>query len=264
MLSIVILSSLARLATPAHAWRLARAAGWVLVACVVMAVRPAAAEDARAELDAALLDTVRHMAVEGAGTAATGKAGEAAAPRVEVVIGQLDSRLRLAPCQTIEPYLPAGMRLWGKSRIGLRCKSGPTPWNVYLPVTVKVFGKGLLVPAGATAGSVLTENELLVGEVDLAEEFTPAVVDPRNAVGRVLTTNLRAGQALRQAHLKSRQWFAAGETVRVVALGEGFALESEGQALGNGLEGQPVKVRTESGRVLTGVPAGERRVEVTL
>jgi len=156
------------------------------------------------------------------------------------------------------------VRLWGKARIGLRCKTGPTPWNVYLPVTVKVFGRALVVPAGAAAGSVLAEADLAEAEVDLAEEFTPALVDPRLAVGRTLAQNLRPGQTLRQTHIKSRQWFVAGETVRVIATGAGFALESEAQALSNGIEGQPARVRTESGRVLTGLPSGERRVEVAL
>ena len=50
----------------------------------------------------------------------------------------------------------------------------------------------------------------------------------------------------------------------MVASGPGFALESEGQALSNGIEGQPARVRTENGRVLTGLPSGERRVEVGL
>ena len=59
-----------------------------------------------------------------------------------------------------------------------------------------------------------------------------------------------------------RQWFAAGDTVRIVAAGAGFALSAEGEALTHGIEGQPARVRTESGRVVTGLPAGERRVEV--
>ena len=203
-----------------------------------------------------LLDDVRALAL--------GKAAESGGSRVEVSLGQLDPRLRLAPCQSIEPYLPPGVRLWGKARIGLRCKVGPTPWNVYLPITVKVFGRALVVPGGAAAGSVLAEADLAEAEVDLAEEFTPALLEPKLAVGRTLAQNLKPGQTLRQTHLKSRQWFVAGETVRVVASGPGFALESEGQALSNGIEGQPARVRTENGRVLTGLPSGERRVEVGL
>ena len=217
---------------------------------------PAEAQDTAPALDAALLESVRTLAL--------GKAAEAGAPRVEVTIGQLDPRLHLAPCQSIEPSLPAGVRLWGKARVGLRCKVGPIPWNVYLPITVKVWGRALVVPSGAAAGSVLANADLAEAEVDLAEEFTPALLEPRLAVGRVLAQNLKPGQTLRQGHLKVRQWFVAGETVKVVASGEGFALESEAQALSNGVEGQPARVRTENGRVLTGVPSGERRIEVSL
>ncbi len=254
MLAIVLFAPLARAATRAFAWWLSCA---VLVAFgLLVAARPAGADEAAPPLDPAVLDSVRALAL--------GKSGESGAPRVEVVIGQLDPRLHLAPCQNIEPYVPAGMRLWGKARIGLRCKVGPTPWNVYLPVMVKVWGRALVVPAGAAAGSVLTSADLVEAEVDLAEEFTPAVVEPRLAVGRVLAQNLKPGQTLRQAHLKIRQWFAAGDTIKVIASGDGFSLESEAQALSNGVEGQPARVRTESGHVLTGLPSGERRIEVSL
>jgi flagella basal body P-ring formation protein FlgA len=256
MLSVVLLSPLARVAPRAFARRLARLVAWAgLVLLCLLGTSALAAEEASG-LEASLVENVRNLAL--------GKVAESAGSRVEVTVGQLDPRLRLAPCQSIEPYLPPGVRLWGKARIGLRCKVGPTPWSVYLPITVKVFGRALVVPAGAVAGSVIAETDLAEAEVDLAEEATPALVEPRLAVGRVLAQNLRPGQTLRQAHLKVRQWFAAGETVRVIAAGPGFALESEAQALSNGIEGQPARVRTESGRVLTGVPSGERRIEVAL
>ena len=191
-------------------------------------------------------------------------AAPAGASRVEVSIGQLDTRLRLAPCQRIEPYLPSNTRLWGKTRIGLRCMQGSTLWNVFLPITVKVFGRALVAPTGASAGSVLAPGDLVEAEVDLAAEFTPAVTDAGQAIGRVLAQALQPGQALRQSHLKIRQWFAAGDTVKVIALGDGFSLEGEGQALTNGLEGQSARIRTESGHVLTGRPVSERRVELAM
>lgn len=258
MLAIVLLSPFARAASRAFAWWLARLLSWaILVIFGLLGVAtPAGAQDATPALDPALLESVRALALGN-------QVSEPGATRVDVTIGQLDPRLHLAPCQSIEPYIPSGMRLWGKARIGLRCKVGPTPWNVYLPITVKVWGHALVVPAGAVAGSVLTGADLAEAEVDLAEEFTPALVEPKLAVGRVLSQNLKPGQTLRQGHLKIRQWFAAGETVKVVTLGEGFSLESEAQALSNGVEGQAARVRTESGRVLTGVPSGERRIEVS-
>jgi flagellar basal body P-ring formation protein FlgA len=250
MLSIALLAPLARVAPRRLAW------GFLVVCGLLAAALPANAEDAAPALAAGLVDQVRSLALD--------KAAPPSAARVEVVVGQLDPRLHLAPCERIEPYLPANVRLWGKSRIGLRCKEGRTAWNVYLPIVVKVWGRALIVPAGVAAGSVIAETDLDEAEVDLAEESTPVFLDPKLVVGRTLAQALRPGQAVRQAHIKSRQWFAAGETVKVVAVGEGFALESVGQALTNGIEGQPARVRTENGRVVTGVPAGERRLELTL
>jgi flagella basal body P-ring formation protein FlgA len=75
---------------------------------------------------------------------------------------------------------------------------------------------------------------------------------------------LQPGQAVRAADLRLRQWFAAGDTVRVLARGDGFSVSGEGQALGAGIEGQSVRVRTESGRVLTGLPVAAHQVEVVL
>src|SRR5205085_11474075 len=140
-------------------------------------------DEAAVPIAAGVLDQVRVLALD----TATPTAGA----RIEVVIGQLDPRLHLAPCERIEPYLPPGVRLWGKSRIGLRCKEGRTAWNVYLPIVVKVWGRALVVPAGAAAGTVLADSDLAEAEVDLAEEFTAAFVDRNAVVGRTLAQALK-------------------------------------------------------------------------
>ena len=87
---------------------------------------------------------------------------------------------------------------------------------------------------------------------------------PQAAIGRALTRALQPGQALREADLKPRQWFAAGDTVRVITVGSGFAISADGQALNAGIDGQTTKVRIEGGRVVSGRATAERRVEVTL
>src|SRR5664279_4879086 len=141
MLSIALLAPLARVAPRRVAWL-------VLVLCGLLAAGlPANAEDAAPALAAGLVAQVRSLAID--------KAAGTGAARVEVEVGQLDPRLHLAACERIEPYLPPNVRLWGKSRIGLRCKEGRVAWNVYLPIVVKVWGRALVLPAGAAAGSVI-------------------------------------------------------------------------------------------------------------
>lgn len=230
-----------------------------LLAAVVAAVAMSAhASDAAPGPEANLEQQVRQLALAGTRNLPAGVS------RVDIQVGQLDPRLHLAPCQRIEPYLSPGTRLWGRSRIGLRCTQGPSAWNVFLPVTIKIYGRALVAAAPLAAGSVVGPSDLIQAEVDLAEDPSSAVSDEQLAVGRTLARAVNAGQSLRQMHLKPRLWFAAGETVKVLALGTGFSAAGEGQALTPGVEGQPARVRTESGRVLTGLPVGERRMEMAL
>jgi flagellar basal body P-ring formation protein FlgA len=181
--------------------------------------------------------------------------------RVLATPGTLDSRLRLAPCAQVEPYLAGGQPIWGRTRVGMRCLAGAT-WNVFLPVRVQVLAPVWVGRAALPAGARLTEDQLERAEADWAAAPSPPVLDAATAAGRVLARPLQAGQTLRQSDLQPRQWFASGQVVRVVAHGAGYAVSTDGQALSAGLEGQPVRVRTDNGRVLVGRAVAENRVEV--
>ena len=223
-----------------------------------LAASAALASDSSGVIDAAVQQQVRQLTLDATRVAAPG------VTRVDVQVGELDARLRLAPCRRVQPYLPAGARLWGASRIGLRCTQGPVAWNVFLPVTIKVYGTALVTTAPLRPGAVIAPGDVIQAEVDLAENPSAAVTDTEVAVGRTLARRVNAGQSLRAVHLKPRQWFAIGETVRVLARGKGFSATGVGQAMGPGFEGRPARVRTESGRVLTGIPVAQGRMEVAL
>ncbi|MEY2873541.1 MAG: flagellar basal body P-ring formation protein FlgA [Pseudomonadota bacterium] len=182
--------------------------------------------------------------------------------RVEVIPGQLDTRLRLAPCQQIDPYLPPGTIPWGRTRVGLRCVSGPVAWNVYLPVTIKVWRKAVVSTAALAAGAELSATDVQVAEVDVAGSSAPVFTEAGRLLGRRLINAVGPGVAMRADNLRVRQWFAAGDKVTLVYRGEGFEASTDGFALNSGMDGQPVRVRVSSGQVLTGLPTGENRVEV--
>lgn len=190
--------------------------------------------------------------------------GQRSGVRVEVVPGTLDPRLKLAPCRRVDTYLPPGQPAWGRTRVGLRCVDGAVPWNVYLPLTVKVFAPALVAVQSLPAGTVLQAEHLQMAEADWAAAESPVLTLPALALGRVLSRPWAAGNALRDADLKKRQWFAVGDPVRVVATGPGFSVSGEGLALTPGVEGQPARVRTEAGRTVTGLATGDRRIEVPL
>jgi flagella basal body P-ring formation protein FlgA len=209
-------------------------------------------------LNEPLLAEVRALAREAASV------GAPAGARIEVTTGALDTRLTLAPCARITPSLLPGARSAGATRVGLRCSDGGARWSVTLPVTVKVFAPAVVAQGTLPAGTVLEAGQLKMAEVDWASDSTSAYPQAEAVIGRTLARPLPSGRSLRQADLRPHQWFAAGDTVLIVANGGGFQVSVEGQALSNGIEGQTARARTENGHIVSGLPKAERRIEVSL
>ncbi|MBL0917093.1 MAG: flagellar basal body P-ring formation protein FlgA [Hydrogenophaga sp.] len=184
--------------------------------------------------------------------------------RAEVVMGNLDNRLRLAPCNGIEPFLPPGGRLWGRSRVGLRCVDGPTRWSVYIPVTVQAFGPAWVLKAPVPAGTTLTQEHAERAEVDWAAHPSMALALPERWVGLQAAYALTPGQVIRENMVRAPQAFESGTPVKVSANGRGFAVTVVGQALSTGHVGQAARVRLPSGRVVSGTVRADQTVELPL
>lgn len=184
--------------------------------------------------------------------------------RMEVVVGQLDRRLTLAPCAHVEPYLPPNVRLWGKARLGLRCVQGSVKWNVFLPITVKAMGPAWVIKGQVAPGATLVASDAMAKEVDWAENNGAIVANQNDWVGKTATRMLSTGQAVRQDMIKSAQVFQTGAQVRVVAVGVGFEIATRAQALSAGVVGQNAMVRMDNGQVVTGTVSDERTVRIVL
>ena len=146
--------------------------------------------------------------------------------------------------------------------VGLRCVEGAT-WSVALPVTVTVRGRALVAGEALAAGSSPSGASLRIEEADLTREPGTPVTDTAQLVGRSLIRPVAAGQVIRLEHLRITQTVAAGDPVRIQMVGQGFMIQADGQALAGAGDGQPIRVRTDSGRILAGTLRG-RTVEVRI
>jgi flagella basal body P-ring formation protein FlgA len=182
--------------------------------------------------------------------------------RVEIAFGRLDARMQLAPCQRIEPYVPSGARLWGRSSIGLRCRDGISRWNVYLPVEVRVFVPALVAVRAVPAGQPLGAEDVQTEEVDITREPAGLLTHPNQLDRRITARAIAAGAPLRQDMLRARPVIAQGDQVKVVYLGAGFVVAAEGKALTAAGDGQTVRVQVDSGRVVSGTAREGRQVEM--
>ncbi len=226
-------------------------------AASLLCVTPVQAQNQEPDFSAMALKWARGMAK-------TAQPQTATPLRLELTVGALDSRLKLAPCGNVEAYMPPGARLWGHSRVGLRCVDGMSKWNVSIPLTLKAFGPAWVVRGQVMAGSALAQSDVVSVEVDWAEDTSPVLLDPALWLGQTAARNLSTGQVLRQGLVRPTQVFQAGTQVRVVAQGPGFEVSSDGQALSVGVVGQMTRVRMDNGRITSGTVLDARTVKIDL
>jgi flagella basal body P-ring formation protein FlgA len=184
--------------------------------------------------------------------------------RVEVIVGKLDTRLQLAPCAKVETFLPPGTRLWGRSRVGLRCTEGSARWQVFLPIRIKAMGPAWVLRSTLPANSVLSEQDAVLQEVDWAESASPVLPQASDWVGKSLARTGLSGETLSLAMVRVTPVFVSGARVKLVAQGPGFNISSAGNALGAGVPGQNVNVRLESGRIVSGKVSSDGVVSLGL
>lgn len=226
----------------------------LLTIVVVAAARAAFAQHGQPELAAAARRFVEQEA-------ARTLAASGAQARIEVAVGELDARAKLAPCARTEFFVPGGAQLWGRTRIGLRCVQG-AQWSALIPAHVRIHGPALVASRHLAALQPIGEDDVHVAEVEWTREPLGVVTGAAQLDNRVPTRPIAAGQPIPLAALRAPQAVAQGDAVKVVGTGRGFSVSTAAVALAAAQDGQPVRVRTETGRVLTGTARAGRIVEV--
>jgi flagella basal body P-ring formation protein FlgA len=169
----------------------------------------------------------------------------------------------LAACTSLEPFMPTGARMWGRTTVGVRCAGGH-PWTIYLQARVSLRATYYLAARAMGAGEVLTAADLVARDGDLTGMPQAIVTDPSQAVGSVSLTRIAGGMPLRRDMLKSASAVSIGQTVRVVAAGDGFSISAEGSAMNNASPGQQIRVKTANGQIISGIVRDGATVEIQL
>ena len=182
--------------------------------------------------------------------------------KVAVKAGAIDPNLSLAECIAPEIFLPPGSRAWGKTSVGVRC-SAPSAWTIYVQASVNVKAQYLVAAAPLAQGHVMTEQDVVMVEGNLAQLPTGVFTDIAQAVGRTVSMSMTAGSVLRQDMLKLTPVVQQGQTVLVTSNGAGFSVAAEGKALKNANDGQIVQVKVDSGQIVSGIARTGGKVEVS-
>jgi len=89
------------------------------------------------------------------------------------------------------------------------------------------------------------------------------VVAAEQLADRICTRSLEVGQAIPLNCLRTVPAIGQGDPVKLVGVGSGFSISTDGIALATVAAGELVRVRTDSGRTLSGIARKGRVVEVS-
>jgi len=170
----------------------------------------------------------------------------------EIIIGQVDKRLSLASCQAPQAFLPAGAKAWGKTSVGIRC-TAPATWTVYIPAAVHVYSDYIVAASALPQGHVIQAGDIKLTQGDLTKLPAGVLTNTALAVGQTLARALPIGTALRPEAFRTKKVIQQGQTVRIVALGNGFQISNEGRAITNAVSGQVAQAITASGQIVRGI-----------
>lgn len=180
---------------------------------------------------------------------------------IQIQVGAVDARVRLARCAFLQTFFPAGSRAWASTTVGVRCP-GKTPWTIYVPARVSVIAPFLVAARGLDPGQSVTQADLLFRNGDLTNLPAGTLTDPSQAKGRIAARRVAAGQPLQQSMLRAEKVVRNGQIIGLIAQGEGFRISTEGRAMGDAAEGSLVHVRTANGKIISGIVRAGPLVEV--
>lgn len=180
---------------------------------------------------------------------------------ITVTASRIDTRLKLAKCTQLQPFLPSGSRLWGNSSVGVRCLA-PGSWSLYVPVLIKVSNHVLVAVRPISSGQPVQAEDVELQRRDITRFAGSALTSLDQVAGRTVVAPIPNGTVLRAEMLRAAKIIRQGQSVKLVAQGNGFTITSEGQAMGNATAGQVVAVKTRSGQLIKGIAKSEGVVEV--
>ena len=183
----------------------------------------------------------------------------------DISFGRLDSRLRLAKCQTNpEAFLPSGAKLQGKLSVGLRCND-PKPWTVYIPANIRTYTNVLAAAHSLARGEQLSPSDIISVRQEMTGLHLGYFTDKKDIVGKILTRSINAGQVFVPKRLKAPLLVHRGDKVTIIAATEGILVRGKGEALEDAAKGERISVRnTRSKRVIQAVATELGTVKVTM
>lgn len=185
--------------------------------------------------------------------------------RSEIVVGQLDPRLRLPACdQALQVSLESPATPLGRVTTRVRC-NGSSPWTVFVPAQVRLFREVLVASRPLARNSQLSHNDFFLAERDVGQLKHGYLTEPEQALGLKTTRAVQTDQVILASFLEQQDLVRKGDQVVITAQTPSVNVRMPGEALSSGALGEQINVRNlRSQRIIRARITGAGQVEVSL
>lgn len=173
-----------------------------------------------------------------------------------------ETELNLASCNKLDISVPGGpSSINGNIRVGVKCLQA-NGWTIFLSANVQQKKTYFVAKRQIPYGEILKAEDLVPAQ-DFPDNIPmDAVFDLRQAVGRGVVEIVEKNTAILSRHFSNQAVISNGQAVKVLVQGSGFKVTSDGKALGNASVGQFVKIKLNSGQVVTAVAKTQGFAEI--
>lgn len=180
-------------------------------------------------------------------------------------LGNIDSRLHLAPCPDgPEVTFSSDPLTTTQPTLEVSC-SGKRPWRMFLSATVEIRGEGLVAARPLSRGDRVTESMVDSQPIVVNSVRRGAITRRDSLIGMELRRSVNAGTVFTPDIVTQPDAVARGDHVIIIARSGPIAVESRGKALANGRIGEQVLVQNlRSERTLRAMITAPGRVEVPM
>lgn len=163
-------------------------------------------------------------------------------------------------CDAPQFSLPGNSRLWGAISVAATC--GDT--RRFLQVQVQVTGQYLVATRLLARGSTVSADDFRLQSGRLDTLPARALFDAGSVADAVVLRDIQPGQPVTLSMMRQPWRVKAGQSVMVIASGEGFNASGEGKALNNAILAQSVRVRMGNGQVVSGKVDADGNILISL
>lgn len=178
--------------------------------------------------------------------------------RVTVVLRSANNLL--PQCESPALSVPGNARLWGNLSVLAQCGGDKR----YLQVTVQAIGNYVVAAQPIARGSALQPGSVTLKQGRLDQLPPRTMLELDQAQDAISLRDLAPGQPVQLSMVRQAWRVKAGQRVQVIAMGDGFSVNGEGQALNNAAVAQSARVRMASGQIVSGKVGADGNILINL